>query len=309
MSAIADRIKAPLRRVVHALRRVWRRQELARTLPPVARAELVRQLDGLVLPDRPVLLAHSSLKQLGFVEGGADGVVDALIEAIVTRRGGTLVLPSFSIEGSMLNSLAAGTTFDVRTTPCNLGAIPEAFRRRPGVRRSLHPTHSFAALGPRAEWIVADHHRCGSSFGKGSPMMRAMEAGGVLAGLGTHLGTVTFYHCLEDAEPDFPLPVYAAGGPFAVRCLDWNGEAHVLRLPAHDPEVARTRIDHKAGEGIRAFFQAELERHAGLSWFAIGHGRGWMVPLAAMYRECLRLMRAGITIYSAPPASAAPSEA
>lgn len=305
MTSAAERLKAPLRPIVHALRRVLRRQELARTLPPVTPQTLTRQLDALALPDQPVFLAHTALKQLGFVEGGADGVVDALIASIVTRRGGTLMLPTFSIEGTMQATLAAGGVFDVRTTPSNLGAIPEAFRRRPGVRRSIHPTHSFAALGPRAAWLTEAHHRCGTSFGPESPMMRAMEAGGVLAGLGTHLGTVTFYHCLEDTEPDFPISVYAETGPCRAVCRGWEGEEHVLMLPVHDQAVARTRIDHAAGEPIRAFFQATFEREAGLAWFPIGHGRGWMAEMRALYATCRRLMGEGITIYSASPAGAA----
>ncbi len=309
MTFLPEQLKAPLRPFVHAVRRVLRRQQLARTLAPVTRDELTRQLDALDLPEEPVFLAHTALKQLGFVEGGAEGVVDALIASIVTRRGGTLMLPSFSIDGSMQATLAAGATFDVRTTPSNLGAIPEAFRRRPGVRRSIHPTHSFAALGPRAAWLTEAHHQCGTSFGPGSPMLRAMEAGGMLAGLGTHLGTVTFYHCLEDTEPGFPISVYAETGPHRIVCRGWKGEEHVLMLPAHDPAVARTRIDHAAGEPIRAFFQAELEKRAGLSWFPIGHGRGWMVPMQAMYATCRQLMEEGITIYSTPPGSDARREA
>lgn len=291
-------LKAPLRPMVHALRALRRKRELERTLPATSSAELMRQLEAVPLPEQPVLLVHSSLKQLGFVEGGADGVVDALVEVVVSRRRGTLVLPTFSIDGSMHNSLAGGAVFDVRSTPSNLGAIPEAFRRRPGVRRSIHPTHSFAALGPRADWIVAEHHRCGSSFGADSPMVRAMEADARLAGLGTNLGNVTFYHCLEDSEPDFPLRVYTSESPYRVHCIGWDGMRHEWQLPAHDPAVSRTRIDHKESTAIRSFFQTALEQHAGLQWFAIGHGRGWVVPMHAMYGECVRLMRRGITIYS-----------
>jgi aminoglycoside 3-N-acetyltransferase len=298
-----EALKAPLRPLVHAIRARFRTRELARTLPPVTPASLVAQIDALALPEAPVFVAHTAMKQLGFVEGGAAGVVDALIDAIVIRRRGTLMLPAFSIDGSMQGTLAQpDRVFDVRTTPSNLGAIPEAFRQRAGVRRSIHPTHSFAALGPRAEWLTASHHE-GPSFGPASPMMRARDLGGVLAGLGTHLGTVTFYHCLEDSEPDFPISVYAEAGPYAAQAIGWNGERHDLMLPAHAPAIAATRIDHQAGEGIRAFFQQQLEREAGLSWFPIGHGRGWHVPMAAMYAECLRLMRAGVTIYSAPPSS------
>jgi len=255
-----------------------------------------------------VFVAHTAMKQLGFVEGGADGVVDALIEAIVTRRKGTLMLPAFSIDGSMQATLAAGREFDVRTTPSNLGAIPEAFRRRPGVRRSIHPTHSFAALGPRAEWLTEAHHQ-GPSFGPQSPMMRARDAGGVLAGLGTHLGTVTFYHCLEDSEADFPLPAYVPGELHEAVCIGWGGERHVLHLPAHNSALATHRIDGKGGEALRAHYQRAFERAAGLAWFPIGQGSGWVVPMAAMYAESVRLMRAGITVYSPLPDPLPASEA
>src|SRR5690606_27894928 len=107
-------------------------------------------------------------------DGGPQTVVDALIESIVRERSGTLMLPTYSINGTMRNTLLVGQSeggivFDVRSTPSNLGAIPEAFRRHPGVVRSVHPTHSFGAIGALAEELVAEHHTCGSSFGRGSP--------------------------------------------------------------------------------------------------------------------------------------------
>lgn len=280
-----------------ALGQWQRRQALSVQLPHVTRASLARDLEALAFPPGVLLLVHTSLKGLGFVEGGAGAVVDALIDVVVERRGGTLALPSFSIDGNMHKTLAGGRPFDVRATPSNLGAIPEAFRRRPGVRRSIHPTHSIAALGAQAAWVVEAHHRCGSNFGRDSPMARLMEAGGMLAGLGTDLGTVTFYHCLEDLEPDFPVPVY---GPdrFAVTCTDWDGAMHRVTLPAHAPAAAATRIDGPENTVIRSFFTDRLVANAGLKRFAIGQGRGWVVPLQAMYAECQRLMQQGITIYS-----------
>ena len=139
---------------------------------------------------------------------------------------------------------------------------------------------------------------CGSSFGEGSPMVRIMETGGFLAGLGTNLGRVTFYHCLEDLETDFPLQVYSADSPFRVTCLDWHGMSRQLKLAAHSPDRAKTRIDREENQAIRALFTEYLEENAGLRWFSIGRGRGWIVGMRDMYRECARLMHDGVTIYS-----------
>ena len=120
----------------------------------VAPAALQADLARLPLSDRAVVVVYSSLSALGFVEGGAATVVDALINDVVRDRGGTLVLPTFSIAGTMAEHLRGGHVFDVRTTPSGVGAITEVFRQRPGVLRSVHPTHSVAALGPRGTWLT-----------------------------------------------------------------------------------------------------------------------------------------------------------
>jgi aminoglycoside 3-N-acetyltransferase len=301
-SLFADSIRRVIRTVVggpvRSVRRLSRRCQLSREMAHVTRERLIEDLERLRLPADAVLLVHTSLKRLGYVEGGAKSVIEALIEVVVRRRGGTLAMPCYSLHGSMHATLASGRVFDVRSAPCNLGAIPEAFRRYPGVRRSVHPTHSIAALGYRADWITGNHHLCGSTFGEGSPMVRMMELDGLLAGLCTSLGTVTFYHCLEDLESDFPIEVYSANSPFRVSCLDWHGIPHELTISAHAPDQARTRIDRRENQAIRSFFTDTLERHAGLQWFSIGEGRSWIIRMRDMHAECARLMRAGVTIYS-----------
>lgn len=283
---------------LQAAESVLRRRQLKAELSNVTLKTLVDDLEALDLPTGAVLLVHSALKSLGFVEGGPRSVVEALVEVVVRRRGGTLALPTFSIFGNMHSTLASERVFDVRATPSNLGAVPEAFRLYPGVRRSIHPSHSISALGSKADWITEAHHVCGSNFGPESPMVRIMEAGGFLTGLGTGLGTVTFYHCLEDIEPDFPIQVYSNDSPFSVTCLDWEGTPHVIKLQAHGPTMSTTRIDRPANEAIRSFFTQRLEERAGLRWFEIGRGRGWLVPLGEMYGECRHLMQSGITIYT-----------
>ena len=85
---------------------------------------------------------HSSLRSVGTVERGAEGLVDALLAA--RRAGaGTLMVPTFTYGSAR---------FDPGATPGRTGAVAEALRRRAGAIRSLHPFYSVAALGPLAAW-------------------------------------------------------------------------------------------------------------------------------------------------------------
>ena len=280
-----------------------RQRDLAANRRHITQAELKASLDRLPIPDGSVVLLHSSLKAIGFVEGGPRAVVQALDESIVGGRNGTLLVPTYSILGTMHNTLlqgtqAGGVVFDVRTTPSNLGAIPETFRQHPGVVRSVHPTHSFGALGPLAHQLVHSHHNCGSSFGYGSPMAELLRCDSWLLGLGTNLGNVTMYHCLEDIEADFPFRVYTEDSPLTVRVRDAEGSEHMLSVMAHDREVSRTRIDGPENTAIRSFYTNWLEEHGGLTWHQVCEARSWLVSARRFYEESAKLMRAGITIYT-----------
>jgi len=73
--------------------------------------------------------------------------VAALLQAIGPT--GTLVMPSMSDDDQH--------PFDARTTSClAMGIVAETFWRMPGVLRSDSP-HAFAAVGPEAARITADH--------------------------------------------------------------------------------------------------------------------------------------------------------
>jgi len=49
--------------------------------------------------------------------------------------------------------------YDPKETPCSTGTIPETFRKRKGATRSSHPTHSLAAIGPKAEELIEGWHK------------------------------------------------------------------------------------------------------------------------------------------------------
>ena len=290
------RLRQSVKRVLHKRRR---RAEIKATRPTVSTERIVEDIEALPVDAGAVVLVHSSLKAIGFVDGGAEAVVEALIGGIVDGKQGTVMLPTYSIEGgSMWETLLADRVFDVATTASNLGAIPEAFRRHAQAVRSVHPTHSFSAVGPDANWLIETHHKCSSSFGPGSPMAKLAEKDGYLLGLGTNLGRVTFYHCLEEIEDDFPIDVYSSDSPITVRCMGHAGESIEMTLLAHDTGVSKTRIDKAENSDIREFYTKRFEEQAGMTWHQIGEARCWLIRARAMYDECVHLMKRGITIYS-----------
>ena len=83
--------------------------------------------------------------------------------------------------------------FDTRATPCAaMGILAEVFWRMPGVLRSDSP-HAFAAIGPEAARITADHP-WDVPHGLDSPVGRVYELDGqvLLLGVG-HDGNTTVH--------------------------------------------------------------------------------------------------------------------
>ncbi len=175
-----------------------------RALPEVTRADLTGGLRRLGLRPGHVVLVHSSLSQLGNVQGGADAVVDALLDAV--SPGGTVLFPA--LTGSERDGPDCPPIVDVRATPCVrwVGRTPEAARRRADAVRSLHPTHSVSAIGPAAVTLTAGHETTVSPCDERSPYHRLMQVGGSILLLGCDHESDTSLHCLEElAEVPYHL--------------------------------------------------------------------------------------------------------
>lgn len=149
-------------------------------------AEALREL-GLRAGD--IVFVHSSLSSMGPVEGGADTVVDALLE--VLGQEGTLVVPTFTFSLNHDN----GPIFDPANDPSEMGQISEAARVRPDTLRSHHMMHSVSALGPHAAEITSHHGA--SAFAGDSPFWKVYELGGRIMLLGVPYLRSTFFHVIE----------------------------------------------------------------------------------------------------------------
>jgi aminoglycoside 3-N-acetyltransferase len=161
----------------------------------------IREL-GVLLED--TILVHSSFKSLGYIPGGIETVIQGFLEAIGPE--GTLLLPGLSL------GLNPSEIFDVRSTPSNVGAIPEYFRTREGTSRSLHPSHSVCAIGKRTNELLDDHGLDNTPCGRHSPFRKLAETNGKIVMLGCGLKPNTTMHALEEyVEPPYlygPARIY-----------------------------------------------------------------------------------------------------
>ena len=158
------------------------------------------------------MLLHASLRSLGWVEGGAAGVVGALRD--VLGPVGTLVVPAMTPGNSNTSRLyreqARDMTcwqrrgyrrrmlpFDAATTPSTgTGQIAEQVRTSEGAVRSAHPQSSFSALGALGEQFMQGHAP-DCHFGERSPLARLYDADAQILLLGVGYASCTAFHLAE----------------------------------------------------------------------------------------------------------------
>ncbi len=194
-------------------------------MEPLKASEFKEQLLRLGLREGMDVLVHSSLRRIGKVDGGADAVLDVLQEILGPQ--GTLILPTHTwatVTGDQ-------PVFHVLHSPSCVGALTEVFRKRPGVIRSLHPTHSVGAGGARAQWYTADQLQATSPCPPESAYGRIcrVENGAILL-LGVTLMNNTTLHSLEE-EAGLEGLYYPQESTYHV--IDAQGAEHVMHVRAH----------------------------------------------------------------------------
>lgn len=164
----------------------------------MTKQDLADGLRALGLRNGDLVLVHASLSSFGEVEGGADAVCEALIEAC--GPDGTVAMPT----------MGGKRPWDVNEGKSILGTVSETFRLRDDTIRSLHPTHSVTARGPKAEELIRDHYRAPTACGKGTPYGRLIEWGGKILLIGCDQDRNTTLHAFEDFA-DLPYLVTRQG--------------------------------------------------------------------------------------------------
>jgi aminoglycoside 3-N-acetyltransferase len=174
---------------------------------------LKEQLNLLGVKSGDSIIVHSSLKSMGWIAGGAQAVVEALMETVT--RNGTIVMPAQSGDNSepsywMLPPVPEAwhepirqsiPAYDPNLTPLReMGKIADCFHRHPETIRSPHPAHSFMAWGLHADdWM--SEHPLDDSFGTSSPLGKMCGAGVKVVMIGVSYESCTALHLSEYQAP------------------------------------------------------------------------------------------------------------
>ena len=271
---------------------------LEQQAPHIDRQAIAASLRALGIAAGDTVLMHSSLKSLGYVDGGPRAVLEAVFDAV--SPGGTLVVPTYYMPGGTIYSTCRteGYVFDRDQHGTGLGALPTTFLTLPGVVRGIHPTHSLSALGPQAVYVVGDHHRAASTFGPDSPWDRCLKLDAKVLGLGVSLHPVAYYHALEDAMGErFPLPVRMRE-VYPVKCRAADGAIIEVPITPLDPAYMPRRIDHPSREDLRRYFREDFRRAGILRETSVGTADVWCSAARDFYARIERLAEHGITIYA-----------
>ena len=177
---------------------------------------LQNDLDRIGIDPTGILMVHISCKAIGETDGRGDAVIDSLVTYM---HNGLLLLPAHT--GATIN--AENPIMDVRTTPSYVGILSELFRKRPGVHRSLHPTHSLCGKGRSAIEFLTGDHLANTPCGFETAYRRLYEQKGQILLIGVRFMENTFIHGVEEwykvpgRIEDEQLPLYV---------VDFDGNTH-----------------------------------------------------------------------------------
>ncbi len=153
--------------------------------------DLISCLKQMGLTGSESIMVHSSMKSIGEVDGGADTVVDAFMEYF---KNGLFMTPTHT----WAQMSKEYSTFDPKTEPACVGIIPNIFRTREGVVRSLHPTHSIAAYGKHAQEYVEGEENASSPCPPGGCWDRLREIDAKILLLGVTHTKNTYIHSVDE---------------------------------------------------------------------------------------------------------------
>lgn len=217
-------------------------------------------------PERPVLV-HASLSSFGWVEGGTQTVLAALLSSW-----GRLLAPAFTYKtmltpetGPAGNGITYGSgashnrmaEFYRPDMPVDrlIGAIPEALRRSPQARRSLHPILSFTGVG-------VDSLLAAQSLAQPLAVIgQLIQAGGwvVLVGVDHMVNTSLHYAEKLAGRKQFLRWALTPGGVIACPGFPGCSDGFNALAPDLEPVVRRVLIGQAV---VQAFPVAELVQSA-----------------------------------------------
>lgn len=188
--------------------------------------DLLNTFESIGIRKGDTLLVHSSLSSFGYVEGGEQTVIEALLASM--GIGGNVFVPT--LTGKPSDGPTNPPVFDVKKSPCWTGRIPSEFMKLSEAKRSLHPTHSLAGIGLLVDYLIKGHEDSLTPCGKDSPYIKIAEIGGYILLLGVAMDSNTTIHSAEELAN---VPYHLQKEKTECTIIDYDGDILKRRLYLH----------------------------------------------------------------------------
>ncbi len=181
--------------------------------------DIKRELKHIGIQNGDVLEVHASLKSIGYVLGGANALLDAILDTLGFE--GTLVMSAQS-SGNSEPAYFQNPPIDVslyskvrESIPSfkgkyddldGMGLLATALQKRPSVYFSNHPQVSMMAHGKHAKWITQSHP-LNDMFGLKSPLAKMVELKTKVILIGVDFDRCTGMHLGEYLSNKRPIVI------------------------------------------------------------------------------------------------------
>ena len=196
-----------------------------------------------------LVVAHASLKAFGHIEGGAETMLNALLDSV---RG--VIMPTFTYKtmlnpevGPPRNGITYGNETDLNKMvepfhpdmPADkmMGILPEALRRHPMAKRSLHPIQSFAGI--HADGVI-NSQRLYDPF---APLGALADQDGWVLLLGVDHTVNTSIHYAEKLAGRLQFIRWALLQDRVVECPGFPGDSEGFNVIAPAVEKYTRRVE------------------------------------------------------------------
>ncbi len=183
------------------------------------------------------LFVHTSMRNLGWVCGGAQTIIESLLSTVGPE--GNVVFPAFTGDNTdpigwrhpPVATEAVRRKILANTPPhhtkhslpwSNVGAVPRLAASWEGAVRSTHPQHSFLAIGPRATDLCRpDEYNYDFPLGEEGVLGRLYELDATVLFIGAPWTATTAWH-LSEFRIHQPLPKQLVKDDVSV--VTWKGK-------------------------------------------------------------------------------------
>jgi aminoglycoside N3'-acetyltransferase len=182
----------------------------------VTKDRLISDLKKIGVTKGDHLAVTLSFKSIGYVVGGPQILIDALLEAVGSE--GTIMMNTHT-ESFSPCYLPTDYIFDKEKTAPSTGIVPQNIIKRSDSIRSSHPTCSVACIGKMAEYLTTGHDETANSY---LPYEKLAKIDGKYLAIGIGNRLVAIRHEAQRRAGLFIVPDY--------RCVKFRDQEGNIKL-------------------------------------------------------------------------------